>query len=64
MKIHWETLLGVFVVSFGATVAVVVLVTVAMVGMSARAPHAVPSGPGRRPTSLSPGRGPPSPRSA
>ena len=63
MKINWDALLTVFAVSLGATVSVVVLVTVAMVGMSARAPHAVPSGPGRRPTSLS-RTGTPSPRSA
>jgi hypothetical protein len=33
MSIHWEKLLGVFVVSFGATVAVVTLVTLALIGL-------------------------------
>ena len=57
VKIDWDALLAVFAVSLGATVAVVVLVTVAMVGMSARAPHAVPAGPGHRSWSLSPRAG-------
>jgi hypothetical protein len=37
MSIHWASLLIVFVVSSSSTVAVVVLVTVAMLGLSARA---------------------------
>lgn len=37
MTIQWESLLAVFVVSLGSTVAVVVLVAVAMLGLSARA---------------------------
>jgi hypothetical protein len=36
MTIHWGPLLAVFVVSVGSTVAVVVLVTVALLGWSAR----------------------------
>ena len=38
MTIHWEKLLGVFVVSFGTTVAVVALVTLALLGLSALRP--------------------------
>jgi hypothetical protein len=37
MTIHWESLLIVFVVSLSSTVAVVVLVALAMLGLSARA---------------------------
>ena len=36
MTIHWDVLLGVFVVSFGSTIAVVVLVTLGLLGLSAR----------------------------
>ena len=36
MSIHWEALLDVFVVSLGATLAVVVLVTTGLLGLSAR----------------------------
>jgi len=36
MSIAWGSLLVVFIVSFGAAVAVVVLVTCALVGLSAR----------------------------
>ena len=46
MTIHWDSLLAVFVVSLGSAVAVVVLVALAMLGLSARA--VVPDGPGRR----------------
>jgi hypothetical protein len=37
MTIHWDSLLAVFLVSLGSTVAVVVLVALAVVGLSARA---------------------------
>ena len=37
MTIHWEALLAVFAVSLSSTVAVVGLVTLAMLGLSARA---------------------------
>jgi hypothetical protein len=37
MSIQWGPLLAVFVVSLGSTVAVVVLITVAMLGWSRRA---------------------------
>jgi hypothetical protein len=43
MSIHWDSLLAVFVVSLSSTVAVVVLVTLAMLGLSARAPRLVRS---------------------
>jgi hypothetical protein len=36
MTIHWELLMAVFVVSLGAAVAVVALVALALVGLSAR----------------------------
>ena len=45
MNIHWDALLSVFLVSLGSAVAVVVLVALAMVGLSARA--AVADGPAR-----------------
>ena len=51
MSIHWDSLLAVFVVSLGSAVAVVVLVALAMLGLSARA--AAAEGP---PTSVSPWR--------
>ena len=35
MSIHWDSLLAVFVVSLGSAVAVVVLVALAMLGLSA-----------------------------
>jgi hypothetical protein len=50
MTIHWASLLDVFLVSFGTTVAIVVLVSVATVGLSARV------APARRPL-FSPGAG-------
>ena len=43
MNIHWDSLLAVFLVSMGSAVAVVVLVALAMLGLSARA--AVADGP-------------------
>ena len=49
MSIHWDSLLAVFVVSLGSAVAVVVLVALAMLWLSARA--FVPDGPR---TSVSP----------
>jgi hypothetical protein len=45
MSIHWDALLAVFVVSLTSAVAVVVLVALGLVGLSARA--AVPDGPVR-----------------
>lgn len=51
MKINWDALLAVFAVSLGATVGVVALVSVALVAMSARAPHLVPVDAGHRPLS-------------
>ncbi len=47
MSIHWDSLLAVFVVSLGSAVAVVVLVALAMLGLSARVPSC-PTGLGRR----------------
>jgi hypothetical protein len=47
MTIHWESLVAVFAVSLGSTVAVVGLVTLAMLGLSART--AAPGGTGGRP---------------
>jgi hypothetical protein len=44
MSIHWGSLLTVFVASLGATVAVVVLVALALLGVSART---APAGPTR-----------------
>ena len=43
MTIHWDSLLAVFLVSLGSAVAVVGLVALAMLGLSARA--AVADGP-------------------
>ena len=37
MNVHWDALLAVVGVSLGSTIAVVTLVTVALVGLSARA---------------------------
>lgn len=37
MTVHWSSLLAVFLVSLGSAVAVVVLVALAMLGLSARA---------------------------
>jgi hypothetical protein len=37
MSIHWDSLLAVFLVSLGSAVAVVLLVALAMLGLSARA---------------------------
>jgi len=45
MNIHWDALLSVFLVSLGSAVAVVVLVALALVGLSARV--AVADGPAR-----------------
>jgi hypothetical protein len=44
MTIHWDSLFAVFAVSLGSTVAVVVLVTLALLGLSIRArrPAAAP----------------------
>jgi hypothetical protein len=53
MHIHWGSLLIVFVVSFGSAVAVVTLVTFALVGLSARVPVASAG----RPASMSAGAG-------
>jgi hypothetical protein len=53
MTIHWDALLAVFAVSLAATVTVVGLVTVALLGVSARAPRLVRSDPVARPLSLS-----------
>jgi hypothetical protein len=58
MTIHWENLLGVFVVSFGATVAVVALVTLALLGLSARTAGLGPSDPPARRALFSPTAGP------
>lgn len=56
MKINWDALLAVFTVSLGATVGVVALISVALVGLSARTPHVVPAG-GHRQATLSPRTG-------
>jgi len=53
MTIDWGPLLAVFVVSVGSTVAVVVLVTVALLGWSARAARVGPT----RPASFTPTAG-------
>jgi heme/copper-type cytochrome/quinol oxidase subunit 2 len=45
MTINWASLLHVFVVSLGSTVAVVVLVAVATLGLSARAVRTASTGP-------------------
>jgi hypothetical protein len=45
VSIHWDALLSVFLVSLGSAVAVVVLVGLALLGLSARA--AVADGPSR-----------------
>ena len=58
MTIHWENLLGVFVVSFGATVAVVALVTLALLGLSARTARLGPSDTPARPALFAPAAGP------
>ena len=44
MAIHWGSLLDVFAVSLISTLAVVVLVAVALIGLSARTPAIAPSG--------------------
>lgn len=52
--IHWGSLLVVQLVSFGVTIAVVVLVSLGVVGLSARGAHRAPaSAPGRRVTTFS-----------
>lgn len=53
MSIHWGSLLAVFLTSLGTTIAVVALVAVALVGLSARAPQlaACDTAPRRRPLS-------------
>jgi hypothetical protein len=43
MTIHWGPLLAVFAVSLCSTVAVVVLITVGLLGLSARTAHVGPS---------------------
>lgn len=42
MTVHWASLLGVFAASFGATIAVVVLVTLSLLRLSARVPDRGP----------------------
>ena len=49
MTIHWDSLLAVFVVSLGSAVAVVTLVALGLLGLSARV--AVADGPPRSPRS-------------
>jgi len=49
MTIHWDSLLAVFAVSLGSTVAVVVLVTLALLGLSTRALRPVTAPAARRP---------------
>jgi hypothetical protein len=43
MSIQWDSLLAVFVVSLSSTVAIVALVTLAMLGLSVRTPRVVRS---------------------
>jgi hypothetical protein len=50
MSIHWGSLLLVFVVSFGSAVAVVALVTLGLLGLSARGAQTVPATSTGRPT--------------
>jgi hypothetical protein len=58
MTIQWGSLLAVFVVSLSSTVAVVVLVSLAMLGLSVRAvPTAVPPRVPTRPPVFSPAVG-------
>jgi hypothetical protein len=57
MTIHWEPLLAVFVVSLGATVAVVVLIALALLGLSARAARVGPADPPARPALFTPTAG-------
>jgi hypothetical protein len=57
MTIHWDALFAVFAVSLGSAVGVVALVTVALLGLSARAAQAAaPHFADRRPA-LSPAAG-------
>jgi predicted secreted protein len=57
MTIHWDALFAVFAVSLGSAVGVVALVTVALLGLSARATQAAaPDVADRRPA-LSPAAG-------
>jgi hypothetical protein len=51
MTIHWDALLTVVAVALGSTLAVVVLVTLALIGLSARAVGVTrpTAGPTRRP---------------
>jgi predicted secreted protein len=57
MTIHWDALFAVFAVSLGSAVGVVALVTVALLGLSARAAQATgPDVADRRPA-LSPAAG-------
>jgi hypothetical protein len=57
MTIYWDSLLAVFAVSLGSTVAVVVLVTLALLGLSTRARRPAAAPVGRRPPVISPAVG-------
>jgi hypothetical protein len=57
MTIHWGPLLAVFVVSLGSTIAVVVLVAAALLGLSARAGGVGPSDTPNRPALFTPSAG-------
>jgi hypothetical protein len=57
MTIHWDVLLGVFVVSFGSTIAVVVLVTLGLLGLSARTAPVGRSDAPTRPALVTPAMG-------
>jgi hypothetical protein len=57
MTIHWDSLFAVFAVSLGSTVAVVVLVTLALLGLSTRALRPAPAPVSRWPPVMSPAVG-------
>jgi|tagenome__1003787_1003787.scaffolds.fasta_scaffold20742791_2 hypothetical protein len=57
MSIHWDSLLAVFAVSLGSTVAVVVLVTLALLGLSIRARRPAAAPVARRRPMISPAVG-------
>jgi hypothetical protein len=57
MTIHWDSLLAVLAVSLGSTVAIVVLVTLALLGLSIRARRPAAAPMARRPPAISPAVG-------
>jgi hypothetical protein len=57
MTLHWDSLLAVVAASLGSTVAVVALVALALVGLSARTPRLVRAGVPTRRAPLTPRAG-------